>query len=44
MNGYAELCCVSAFSFQRGASLPEELVTQAAELGYAGIALTDAQK
>jgi error-prone DNA polymerase len=41
MNGYAELCCVSAFSFQRGASLPEELVTQAAELGYAGIALTD---
>ncbi|MES1930098.1 error-prone DNA polymerase [Salinisphaera dokdonensis CL-ES53] len=39
--GYAELCCVSGFSFQRGASTPEELVTRAAELGYAAIAITD---
>ncbi|MES1941482.1 error-prone DNA polymerase [Salinisphaera sp. T5B8] len=39
--GYAELCCVSAFSFQRGASTPEELVAHAAELGYQAIALTD---
>ena len=39
--GYAELCCVSGFSFQRGASTPEELVARAAELGYRAIALTD---
>ncbi|MER2552666.1 MAG: PHP domain-containing protein, partial [Thauera sp.] len=38
---YAELHCLSNFSFQRGASHPEELVTQAAALGYAAIALTD---
>ncbi|MDD3763090.1 MAG: error-prone DNA polymerase [Nevskiales bacterium] len=39
--GYAELHAVSAFSFQRGASLPEELVQHAAGLGYAALALTD---
>lgn len=39
--GYAELCCVSGFSFQRGASTPEELVARASELGYQAIALTD---
>ena len=38
---YAELHCLSNFSFQRGASHPEELVAQAAVLGYAAIALTD---
>ncbi len=38
---YAELHCLSNFSFQRGASHPEELVTQAADFGYAAIALTD---
>ncbi|MES1925146.1 error-prone DNA polymerase [Salinisphaera sp. T31B1] len=38
---YAELCCVSAFSFQRGASTPEELVARAAELGYRAIAIAD---
>ncbi|MDX9885411.1 error-prone DNA polymerase [Thauera sp.] len=38
---YAELHCLSNFSFQRGASHPEELVTQAAAFGYAAIALTD---
>ena len=38
---YAELQCVSNFSFQRGASHPDELVTRAQELGYAAVALTD---
>ena len=38
---YAELHCLSNFSFQRGASHPEELVAQAAALGYAAIAFTD---
>ncbi|MHC5210263.1 MAG: DNA polymerase III subunit alpha [Planctomycetota bacterium] len=38
---YAELSCQSAFSFLRGACEPETLVERAAELGYAGMALTD---
>jgi error-prone DNA polymerase len=38
---YAELHCLSNFSFLRGASRPEELVARAAELRYAGLALTD---
>ena len=38
---YAELHCVSHFTFLRGASSPEELVRRAAELGYAALALTD---
>jgi error-prone DNA polymerase len=38
---YAELHCLSNFSFLRGASHPGELVQAAAELGYAGLALTD---
>jgi error-prone DNA polymerase len=38
---YAELHCLSNFSFLRGASHPAELVKTAAELGYAGLALTD---
>ncbi len=38
---YAELHCVSNFSFLRGASHPEELVARAAALGYAALALTD---
>jgi error-prone DNA polymerase len=38
---YAELHCLSHFSFLRGASAPDELVTRAAELGYAALALTD---
>ena len=38
---YAELHCLSNFSFQRGASHPEELVARAAELGYSALALTD---
>ncbi len=38
---YAELHALSNFSFLRGASHPEELVRQAALLGYAALALTD---
>ncbi len=38
---YAELHCVSNFTFLRGASHPEELVVRAQELGYAALALTD---
>ena len=38
---YAELHCVSNFTFLRGASHPEELVAQAHKLGYAALAITD---
>ncbi len=38
---YAELHCVSSFSFLRGASQPEELAEQAARLGYRALAITD---
>ena len=38
---YAELHCHSSYSFLDGASLPEELAVQAAELGYEALALTD---
>jgi error-prone DNA polymerase len=38
---YAELHCLSNFSFLRGASHPEELVARAAALGYSALALTD---
>ncbi|HEX5864355.1 MAG TPA: error-prone DNA polymerase [Casimicrobiaceae bacterium] len=38
---YAELHCISNFSFLRGASHPEELVLRAQELGYAALAITD---
>ena len=41
MSRYAELRCKSSFSFLRGASDPEALVGCAAELGLAGLALTD---
>ena len=40
-TSYAELHCISNFSFLRGASHPEELVARALELGYTGLALTD---
>lgn len=40
-SGYAELHCISHFTFLRGASAPEELVARAASLGYAALALTD---
>lgn len=38
---YAELHCLTNFSFQRGASQPEELVARAHALGYAALAITD---
>ena len=39
--GYAELHCLTNYSFLRGASDPEELVHRAAELGYRALAITD---
>ena len=38
---YAELRCVSNFSFLRGASQPEELVERAKQLGYSALAIAD---
>ncbi|MFO1507899.1 MAG: error-prone DNA polymerase [Lysobacterales bacterium] len=40
-TGYAELHCLSNFSFQRGASSADELFARAARLGYAALAITD---
>ena len=41
LPAYAELHCVSNFSFLRGASHPQELVTRAQALGYTALAVTD---
>ena len=41
LSRYAELHCLSNFSFLKGASHPEELAAKAIELGYAALALTD---
>jgi error-prone DNA polymerase len=41
LPGYAELHCLSNFSFLRGASHPEELVERAVALGYSALAITD---
>ena len=41
LPAYAELHCISNFSFLRGASFPEELVKRADDLGYCAIAITD---
>ncbi|HJU24893.1 MAG TPA: error-prone DNA polymerase [Casimicrobiaceae bacterium] len=41
LPAYAELHCLSNFSFLRGASHPEELVERAKSEGYAALALTD---
>ncbi|MDH4872925.1 error-prone DNA polymerase [Pseudomonas sp. BN515] len=41
MNAYAELHCLSNFSFQRGASSADELFKRAKEHGYAALAITD---
>ncbi len=40
-QAYAELHCISNFTFLRGASFPEELVERAVVLGYSAIAITD---
>ena len=39
--GYAELHCLSNFSFQRGASTAKELFERARRLGYRALAITD---
>jgi error-prone DNA polymerase len=41
MSAYAELHCLSNFTFLRGASHAEELVERAHELGYTALAITD---
>jgi error-prone DNA polymerase len=41
VGGYAELHCHTNFSFLDGASHPEELVSEAARLGLAALAITD---
>ena len=41
LQAYAELHCVSNFSFLRGASHPEELIERACQLKYAALAITD---
>ena len=41
MTSYAELHCISNFTFLRGASHPHELVERAIELGYTALAITD---
>jgi error-prone DNA polymerase len=38
---YAELHCLTSFSFLEAASHPDELAVRAAELGYAALAITD---
>ena len=38
---YAELRCLTNYSFLRGASRPEELVERAKQLGYAALAIVD---
>src|ERR1700750_639224 len=38
---YAELLCLTNFSFQHGASHPRELFERAYELGYKALAITD---
>ena len=38
---FAELAAMTNFSFLRGASHPEEMVAQAAELGLAGLGIAD---
>jgi error-prone DNA polymerase len=41
MPAYAELHCLSNFTFLRGASHPHELIEQADALGYSALAITD---
>jgi error-prone DNA polymerase len=41
LPGYAELHCLSNFSFQRGASSALELFQRARKLGYTALAITD---
>ncbi|RLQ20453.1 DNA polymerase III subunit alpha [Seongchinamella sediminis] len=41
MSNYAELHCLSCYSFLRSASHPHELAERAAALGYRALAITD---
>jgi len=41
LPAYAELHCISNFTFLRGASHPQELVERASALGYGALAITD---
>lgn len=41
LPAYAELHCLSNYSFLRSASFPEEMVEQAAALDYSALAITD---
>ena len=41
MSSYAELHCLSCYSFLRSASHPHELVERAVQLGYSALAITD---
>jgi len=41
LPSYAELHCQSAFSFHEGASMPTELVEQAAEMGLSALGICD---
>ena len=41
LPAYAELHCLTNFTFLRGASHPEELAARAARLGYSALAITD---
>ena len=41
LPSYAELHCLSNFSFQRGASHPHELACRSYDLGYEALAITD---
>ncbi|MET3140033.1 error-prone DNA polymerase [Undibacterium sp. GrIS 1.2] len=41
LPAYAELQCLSHYTFLRGASSPESLVQRAFELGYQSLAITD---
>jgi error-prone DNA polymerase len=41
LPAYAELHCLSNFTFLRGASHPGELVARAHQLGYSALAITD---
>src|SRR5262245_5798161 len=41
LPAYAELHCLTNFTFLRGASHPEELVERAGALGYSALAVTD---
>ena len=41
MPAYAELHCLSCFSFHRGASTAKELFARARQQGYRALAITD---